>query len=828
MKKTFGERLSGIFLPANPIVNAVLWGTITMAGVLAIFSSYYLPRNFFVVAGEVSDVTIEADKSVTYEDTARTEANRQAAADHVIDIYLLDTGVLEEQTDQMNQLFRAWEELSLLPEYPEVPAPAAKETAGEGDEGEGDAENRPGEGSGAGAAHGDVPADGAAIYKPQAEPADTETRLEKAAPYIAQLQISESTAEAILALDSISLQILRGEGVNIMIQQWSRGVRSDDLEEARRRILDEVLLRISNEDQASFLQAVFNFISLKPNNIFNEEMTMSAREEAANREPPVLNTVYRNQRIIGKGEIVTANHIEALKALGYQRSEALYVILIGVALFTGSIFFLLSRYMRQFPLKNMSEGKHNALLALMLLLILGIARLIVAINISPEQVVAEQISYLIPASTGAILVAILLDGWLGVFFGAIASIYVGLLSGGGLSYGVVAFAGCLIGVYGINRYTKRSEWAKAGFMIALVNVWVISGLGIINNLDRMVILYGMAMGAVNGFLSPILAYGSLPFLESAFHITTSVSLMELSDPRQPLLKELLTKAPGTYHHSILVGNLAEAAADEIGADPVLVRAGAYYHDIGKSKRPYFFVENQLSDANPHEKLTPALSALILSSHVKDGLEIGRKYKLPEKILDFIPQHHGDGIMAYFYHKAIEEAGDPEKVKQSDFRYPGPRPQSKETALVSIADSVEAAIRSMHVSGDALEAAVKRIINNKISDGQLEDSDLSLGDLKTVAQVFTRVLNGIYHNRIEYPDNVQALMKRDEDAQSEDEAAEDAPRTVAAPEAAAQQIAAAPEAAAPQTVAAPEAAAPDETPLTGTAADTPGLSGKEKE
>ncbi|MDR0469504.1 MAG: HDIG domain-containing protein, partial [Peptococcaceae bacterium] len=194
---------------------------------------------------------------------------------------------------------------------------------------------------------------------------------------------------------------------------------------------------------------------------------------------------------------------------------------------------------------------------------------------------------------------------------------------------------------------------------------------------------------------------------------------------------------------------------------VLVRVGAYYHDIGKSKRPYFFVENQLSDANPHEKLTPALSALILSSHVKDGIEIGRKYKLPEKVLDFIPQHHGDGVMAFFYHKAQEEADDPEKVNKADFRYPGPRPQSRETALVSMADSVEAAIRSMHVTGDALEAAVKRIIDGKVADGQLEDSQLSLSDLKEVAQVFTKVLNGIYHNRIEYPDNVQALLRKDE-------------------------------------------------------------------
>ena len=727
MAKSFGENIKNALLPANPVLNAVLWGSITLAGVLGIFYSYYFVNNFFFVEGEVSDVTIEADKSVTYEDTARTEANRQSAAERVGDIYVFDSAVLEGQVDQLNQLFRAWEELAMLPD---------RQVTGAEMENEGE--------------------DGPGSLLPQAE-----TKLERAAPYIAQLQIRENTARAILDMDSITLQALRSEAESIIRQQWTKGVRNEEVEEARRRILDEVYLRVNLEEQVSFLQAAFRFIDLKANFIYDEETTLRAKEDAAEREPAVINTVYRNQRIIGKGEIVSAHHLEMLAALGYQRSEAPYIMLIGVTLLICCVFFLLSRYIRQYPPGNLKADTHNALPALLFLLILGIARLIVAINVSPESVIAEQVAYLIPASTGAILTAILMNNWLGIFFSAVISIFIGLLSGGNISYAAVAFCGCLIGVYGISRYTNRSEWAKAGLMIALVNVWMIIGFGILNNHPRTAIVYGAIIGAVNGFFSPILAYGSLPFLESIFEITTGVSLMELSDSRQPLLKELLLKAPGTYHHSILVGNLAEAAADEIGADPVLVRVGAYYHDIGKTKRPYFFIENQMADANPHERLTPALSALILNSHVKDGLEIGRKGKLPEKVLDFISQHHGEGLMAYFYRKAQEEAADPENMKDSDFRYPGPRPQSKETALVMLADSVEAAIRSMHVTGDKIEA-VKKIINEKMADGQLEDSHLSLTDLKTIAQVFTKVLNGIYHNRIEYPDNVLAVMETEEE------------------------------------------------------------------
>ena len=790
MKKTFGQRLAGIILPANPKINGVMWGIITLAGVLGIFSSYHLTHTYYLVEGKVSDVAIEADKSVTYEDSAKTEENRREAAERVSDIFVFDSSVLESQVDQINYLFRAWEDLILLPEDIVPPVTDTQSGRVSGLNEKDDETALPGESESSvpgatsvntdtdatGAASGpensgisspdslgpgaDNLPDSAAIGMIRKEPPKP-TKLEQAAPYIAQLQIRESTARAILGLSPTGIDNLRDEAISIMSQQWSKGVRANEVEQARRKILDEIYLRVINEDQSSFLQAVFRFIDLQANFIFDQENTERARVEAANKELPVYATVYRNQSIIRKGEIVTAKHIEMLKALGYQRSDAPYIMLIGIALLTCCAFFLLSRYLSQFSTKNQAGAKRNALLSVMFLMTLGIARLIVVINISLDPVMAEQISYLIPSAMGAILVAILLDNWLGVIYGVLTSVFIGLLSAGAMSYPVVSIAGCVIGVYSISLYTNRSEWAKAGLMIALVNIWMIGGFGIINNYPRMTILIGMVIGAINGFFSPILAYGSLPFFEAVFKMTTSVSLMELADSRQPLLKELLLKAPGTYHHSILVGNLAETAAYEIGADYILARVGAYYHDIGKMKRPYFFSENQMRDANPHDRLTPALSALILQSHVKDGLEIGIKGKLPEKVLDFINQHHGDGVMMFFYNKAISEAESPESVHESDYRYPGPRPQSKETALVMLADSVEAAIRSMRVSGDKLET-VKKLINDKVADGQLEDSGISLSDLKAISEVFAKVLNGIYHNRVEYPDNVLAAL-RDNDA-----------------------------------------------------------------
>ncbi|MFO7820033.1 MAG: HDIG domain-containing protein [Halanaerobacter sp.] len=247
----------------------------------------------------------------------------------------------------------------------------------------------------------------------------------------------------------------------------------------------------------------------------------------------------------------------------------------------------------------------------------------------------------------------------------------------------------------------------------------------------------------------------MPYVENIFGITSPVKLLELSNPNQPLLKKLLVEAPGTYHHSVIVGNLAEAAADKIGADSLLARVGAYYHDIGKIKRAYFFTENQIGSENPHDKLSPNLSTLIITSHVKDGVELAHEHKLPSDIIDIIKQHHGTSLVSFFYQEAMHD----EKYKQVDedeFRYDGPKPQSKEAALIMLADMVEAAVRSNSTAQSnpgRLEKLVRDLIKQKLDSGQLDESDLTLKDLDKIAKSFVNILKGIFHNRIEYPDNI---------------------------------------------------------------------------
>ncbi|MGI6144692.1 MAG: HDIG domain-containing protein [Clostridia bacterium] len=670
-------------------------------GILCIFALHFLPDDLPVKEGQVSPTTIKAPQTITFEDTKKTAERRKQAEERIEEVYVLDSGILASMDQDLKNCF---DELISFLNSTEF------------------------------------------------------SNIEKMQTLQEEYNLQEGTVRALVSLDSDTLNSLYLEAASLLKTHWATGVRDFEVKEKKEKLYTQIDLLNITVPYKNLLKAVFNKIEFEANYRKDEAATLRAKQEASQNEGVVMVTVRKGQKIVGEGEVVTAEHMEVLQALGFKRTVAPYLTLLGVAIFTLFSFVLTNFYVKQYRKDLYHKQINLVLLGLLVFLVLLLAKVISAINISSNPEIAKMIGYLIPVATGSMLIAILLDTTLAIFATILLSFFIGILTGNQLPFVINAFIGGLVGIYTVGKFHQRFDWVKAGVFIAIANLLCILSLGLMNNEQWPELLVGSSFGIINGIFSSILAYGSLPFLESGFKITTNARLLELSNPNQPLLKRLLIEAPGTYHHSILVGNLGEAAADLVGADSLLVRVGAYYHDIGKLKRPYFFIENQMGGDNPHEKLSPPLSILIITSHPKDGLEIARQHNLPPVVMDLIAQHHGTGLVAYFYHKALE-MGNSDNVKEEDYRYNAPKPQTKEAAIIMLADSVEAAVRSMPVpSSGKIEGLVRKIIKERLQDGQLEESPLTFKDLDLIANAFTRILNGIFHNRIEYPDSVLEAMK----------------------------------------------------------------------
>jgi cyclic-di-AMP phosphodiesterase PgpH len=363
-------------------------------------------------------------------------------------------------------------------------------------------------------------------------------------------------------------------------------------------------------------------------------------------------------------------------------------------------------------------------------------------------------AYLMPISMGAMLITVIVDASLAVVTCFYLSLLFGVAMGYDFWFTFIAVVGSLIGAYSVERVTHRGTFMRAGFLVSLMNMIAILAMQLLapgDGVDFHQTWVRLGLGGLNGLLSAILTMGILPFFETAFGLLTPIRLLELSNPSNPLLKKLLMEAPGTYHHSLIVGNLAEAAAEIVGADPLICRVGAYYHDVGKMRRPMFFVENQMTKENPHDKIAPSLSHLIITSHVTDGLAMLEKAGLPKPIRDICATHHGTTILWYFYNKAREQDKNG-SVQLDDYRYPGPKPKTRENAILMVCDAVEAAVRAMQKpTPGRVEGVIRKIIRDRLQDGQLDECDLTLQDLDAMVGAFMKTLKGIYHSRIEYPD-----------------------------------------------------------------------------
>ena len=367
--------------------------------------------------------------------------------------------------------------------------------------------------------------------------------------------------------------------------------------------------------------------------------------------------------------------------------------------------------------------------------------------------------YLIPLACTPILLTLLLNYRISLVVSITNIILMAVAVSFNTEIIILAIVSVIVGATFLKKMQQRNDIVYSCIYIAILNGVMTLSISALVTSNLKEILLDTAFILVGSLLSGILSTGLLPFFESMFDIVTNVKLLELSNPNNPLLKKLLMEAPGTYHHSVIVANLAEVATEAVGGNALLARIGAYYHDIGKTKKPYFFKENQLGKENPHDDITPELSKLLIISHVKDGLELAREYKLPKVIQDFIPTHHGKTLVKYFYLTAKNNAENPDDIKEEDYMYPGPKPKTKEQCILMLADSVEAAVRSINnPTKEKIENMVDNIVKDKLSSGQLDDSQLTISDVKKIKKCFLKTLNGIYHERIEYPKDERKTVK----------------------------------------------------------------------
>lgn len=501
---------------------------------------------------------------------------------------------------------------------------------------------------------------------------------------------------------------------------------------------------------------------LRPNLVFNAAETARRRQAAADAVEPVR--ILKGQYIIKDGEIVTQQHVEILQELGLLRTGLDTRLTLAAALVAAGTLVYHGVYLYLFRPAVLQNPSHLLILAMVYISVLLIAGMVKGLS-----------GYLAPVAAGSMLIATMIDSQLAIVSSMALAGSVAVITGGEFRVLILAAIGGMAGVCAVSRVGNRYALMRAGFIVAAANVAGLFTMSLLFGapLNRLDVWRDHLWGMLNGLMSTVLTIGSLPFYEGLFKVVTPIKLIELANPNQPLLKRLLVEAPGTYHHSVLVGNLAEAAAEAVGGDSLLARVGAYYHDVGKCKRPYFFIENQVGgQENPHDRIAPSLSTLIITAHVKDGVEMAREAKLPAAVIDFIREHHGTTLVSYFYTRATENGKSREQVAEEDYRYDGPRPHSKETAIVMLADSIEAAVRSLtRPTPGRIESVVRRIIKERLNDHQLDRCDLTLRDLDVIADTFIRVLSGIFHPRIEYPEALEKVAGKpgqpmDEPAQEE--------------------------------------------------------------
>jgi putative nucleotidyltransferase with HDIG domain len=559
---------------------------------------------------------------------------------------------------------------------------------------------------------------------------------------LAELRLTARAISETLDITDPTLQAVCSEAVRVVEEVMRERLRPADVMEVKARLVG----RFNPASPASQLSLTAELAAafIKANETLNAEETAARRREAQALVDPVRYSVEKGEIVVREGNVVTALDLERLEALGLRNPSIEWTEILGRGLLVLALVVILALYLSQYHPRLWLGERRTLLLFLLIVITVAIAK-----STLPGRV---GLIYLFPFAAVPMIAALLLDQRLALLLTVVLSLLMGPIAENSLEITTISLIGGAVGVLSLRRVERISAFLWAGVYVTLANYAVILAFHLPTG-DYDAAMWATLAGTslANGGISAALAaIAALP-LGYFFGITTLIQLLELAHPSQPLFRRLLLEAPGTYHHSVIVASLAERGAAVIGADTLMARVTAYYHDVGKIARPYFFIENQVEGANVHDEMEPTSSAQAILSHVTEGVELARRYRLPAEVADVIQQHHGSRLASFFYGKAATAArARGEELSEDSFRYPGPKPQTKVAALVMLADAVEATVRSNpRHSSEELERVVREIVLESLLD-QLDESGLTLKELEAIRKAFVSVLQGVYHPRLQYP------------------------------------------------------------------------------
>lgn len=676
------------------------------------------PESYNVKLFQVAEKTIRSPQTV--EDTEKTKEERTKASNDVEDVYVYNRETGQNRVALIKSLFAYVNEVNT----------EAQET---------DTKNKE---------------KAAKENKPTPAPVSTEAKLKSL-----KTKLSSNVSEKITSnlSDEIFITLLEADSKDFntmeevitteVAKTMEDNIRDENLNAAKIRARDDIELSAIPSYYKNVSKALVSY-AIVPNETYSEEQTEDRRKEASQAIVPVK--ILQGQVIVQEGQIVDRETYRQLNMLHLLDQKMPIKQYAGFAVFIIALAALLFLYTKKQT--QPKAKKMQTMLIFSSVYLTSLVMLMIILFLETQGV--SNISYLFPAAFAPMILKILLNekyAFLSVIYIAATSLFV-FQNDSTSGITIFILLSGVTSVVALRDYSRRSAIVFSGFMVGLINMGYVFTLLFINNNSLLQFSTVMSLGYafVGGFGAFILGIGIIPLFETIFGLLTTSRLVELANPNHPLLKKILMKAPGTYHHSMMVANLAEACADKIGANSLLVRVGCFYHDIGKTLRPPYFVENQLQGINPHDRLTPEQSRDIILSHTKDGAEILKENHMPQPIIDIALQHHGTTLLKYFYYKAKETNPD---IKESDYRYSGPKPQTKEIAIINISDSVEAAVRSAAEPTMAkITEIIDGIIKDRFLDNQFTDCDITIKEIRMIRDTLIATLNGIYHQRIQYPDD----------------------------------------------------------------------------